>query len=138
MVPSSFLFSLHTNTQKALVSVFRATVVCCTVMYIWIAVVLASAFGQDMEQSSNLMWKHHHAVSSVDDQPGGASTSTTSTWLYKAISWYVVCFPALDVVSAFPLNAITLGNNLLGALYGRRTHEFEVRDTASSLSVVVS
>jgi hypothetical protein len=130
-----FFTYLSTKPQKALVPVFRATVVCCTVLYIWIAVVLASAFGQDMEQSSNLMWKHHHAVSAVDDQPGGASTS--SSWLYKAISWYVVCFPALDVVSAFPLNAITLGNNLLGALYGRRTHEFEVRDTASSSCVLL-
>lgn len=34
-------------------------------------------------------------------------------------------FPAVDVVSAYPLNAITLGNNLLGAVYGKRIHEVE-------------
>lgn len=104
-----------TTVQKSLVSVFRATVICSTVAYIWIAIVLASAFGEDIEQSSNLMW---------NDFTGGSANA----WWCKAISLYVVCFPALDVVSAFPLNAITLGNNLLGALYGRRTHEFEVRD----------
>jgi hypothetical protein len=119
-----FLPSPFHHQQKALGPVFRATVICCTVMYIWIAVVLASAFGQDIEQSSNLMWKHH-----IDPTGGGA-------FLYKAIAWYVVCFPALDVVSAFPLNAITLGNNLLGALYGRRTHEYEVRFTTWCCRVV--
>ncbi len=35
----------------------------------------------------------------------------------KCVKSYVVLFPALDVASAFPLNAITLGNNLHHALY---------------------
>jgi amino acid permease len=36
----------------------------------------------------------------------------------KAISFIVLIFPALDVLSAFPLNAITLGNNLMSAVLG--------------------
>lgn len=107
------IVSNETLIKQSLVSVFRATVICITVAYIWIAIVLASAFGEHIEQSSNLMW---------NDYTGG---SAKAGWC-KAISLYVVCFPALDVVSAFPLNAITLGNSLLGALYGRRTHEYEV------------
>lgn len=47
-------------------------------------------------------------------------------WWAKAVSLYVMCFPALDVVSAFPLNAITLGNNMMGSAYGKRIHEVEV------------
>ena len=31
------------------------------------------------------------------------------------ISYLVVLFPPIDIISAFPLNAITLGNNLLCA-----------------------
>ena len=31
----------------------------------------------------------------------------------ESISTYVVVFPALDAASAYPLNAITLGNSLL-------------------------
>mmetsp|Transcript_29695 Transcript_29695/g.30180 ORF Transcript_29695/g.30180 Transcript_29695/m.30180 type:complete len:139 (+) Transcript_29695:402-818(+) len=38
---------------------------------------------------------------------------------------YIMLFPAIDVVSAYPLNAITLGNNLLGAVFGKRIHEVE-------------
>ena len=44
----------------------------------------------------------------------------------KVVSWYIICFPAMDVVSAFPLNAITVANNMFGAYYGKRIHEFEV------------
>lgn len=32
----------------------------------------------------------------------------------------ILIFPALDVLSAYPLNAITLGNNLLSATYGNQ------------------
>ena len=35
-----------------------------------------------------------------------------------AASNYVIMFPALDVLAAFPLNAITLADNLFWALYG--------------------
>jgi hypothetical protein len=31
------------------------------------------------------------------------------------ISYIVVLFPPLDVISAFPLNGLTLGNNLMTA-----------------------
>jgi hypothetical protein len=48
-----------------------------------------------------------------------------AAWWTKLVSVYVMLFPAVDVVSAYPLNAITLGNNLLGAAYGKRIHEVE-------------
>ena len=34
---------------------------------------------------------------------------------------FVVLFPALDVASAFPLNGITLGNNLMSSWHGENT-----------------
>jgi hypothetical protein len=36
----------------------------------------------------------------------------------KLIALFVVIFPSIDVASAFPLNAVTLGNNLMSAYYG--------------------
>ena len=46
-------------------------------------------------------------------------------WWVNCIAFYVVCFPATDVVSAFPLNGITLGNSLMGSWYGSKIHLFE-------------
>ena len=37
----------------------------------------------------------------------------------------MVCFPATDVVSAFPLNGITLGNSLMGSYYGSMIRQVE-------------
>lgn len=58
------------------------------------------------------------------------SCNTTATWddtcvdtsnrpaYASLISFVVLIFPALDVLSAFPLNAMTLGNNLMSACLG--------------------
>jgi len=39
-------------------------------------------------------------------------------WWATVIAFIVVTFPAVDVLSAYPLKAITLGNNLMGAVFG--------------------
>lgn len=46
-------------------------------------------------------------------------------WYCDLVSYFVVLFPALDVASAFPLNGITLGNNLMFAVYGDRMVQVE-------------
>ena len=43
----------------------------------------------------------------------------------KLISTYTVAFPAFDVISAFPLNAIVLSNSLMG--------EFRRKSTSSGI-----
>ena len=99
--------------KKHLGSVFRGTVVSCTIAYSFLGWRLGTVLGTGTEQSANLNWNMYHAADS-------------SAWWNQAIAMYVVCFPALDVLSAFPLNAITLGNNLLGAVYGKNVHTAEV------------
>ena len=96
--------------KKKLGGIFRATNVFSCSAYIFIGCVLGSIFGRTIEQSSNLHWETY-------------SGGRYGDW----ISWFVLCFPAIDVLSAFPLCAITLGNNLLGTVFGRRVHEVEVR-----------
>lgn len=38
----------------------------------------------------------------------------------RALALYILLFPALDVASAYPLNAITLGNNMLSMRDGKK------------------
>lgn len=104
--------SLPVADKKLLPTVFRSTTLFCTFAYSFIGCFLGLALGQNIEESSNLNWE------------GLAASPTSSSWM-RAISRYVVLFPAIDVVSAFPLNAITLGNNMLAAFYGSRIHEVE-------------
>ena len=104
--------------------IFQSTIVFSTVAYTFIGLVLASTFGNTVEQSSNLNWKGFTGgTGHVDDVTGKV---VGVAWWAKCISLYVLLFPALDVLSAFPLNAMTLGNNMVGALYGRKIHEVEV------------
>jgi len=99
--------------KKKLGGIFFSTTAFTGAAYCFIGLVLGRAFGKGIEQSSNLNWKDYGV--GWDD----------GAWWAKAVSLYIVCFPALDVISAFPLNAITLGNNILSAFYGRKIHEVE-------------
>lgn len=108
--------------KKKLNGMFRSTVVFSTLAYAFIGLVLCSAFGENIEQSSNLNWKRFTGGTAVYNTDGQV---ISIAWWAKAISLYVLCFPALDVVSAFPLNAITLGNNMMGSFFGKRIHEVE-------------
>lgn len=84
--------------KKLLGSIFLTTFLICAVAYGAIAVLVASYFGPGMAQSSNLEWRDYGA--------GGGGFK-------RVLAFYILLFPALDVASAFPLNAITLGNNLI-------------------------
>lgn len=95
--------------------IFISTTVFCALAYSLIGIVLGNAFGDAIEQSSNLNWAH----CAWDGDGRGSSLSS------ELIKLYIVLFPALDVLSAYPLNAITLGDNMLGAYHGHRIHEVE-------------
>lgn len=110
--------------KRNLGSIFRATVVFATLAYSLLGWRLGSVLGTSIEQSANLNWKDYRGGYPLPSSPDDRDKLP---WWVKAIAVYVVCFPALDVLSAFPLNAITLGNNLLGAVYGKEVHKAEVR-----------
>lgn len=48
---------------------------------------------------------------------GGASWEEPVQLWAKVVIFIIVIFPAVDVLSAFPLNAITLGNNMFAAFF---------------------
>ncbi len=108
--------------KRKMGGVFVATNVFTTTAYLILGLSLASAFGNGIEQSSNLNWKIFHAGTGQVDSQGKIVGAAFWT---RVVSMYIMLFPAIDVVSAFPLNAITFGNSLFGAAYGKRIHEVE-------------
>ena len=103
--------------KKALGTIFRFTSVFTSFAYSVIGIVMGSAFGKGIQESSNLNWKGFGRSKNEEDGD--------SSWLAEMAAFYIILFPALDVLSAFPLNAITLGNNMFGAYYGDKVHEVE-------------
>ena len=110
------------DDKRKIGSVFLATNIFTTTAYLMLGLSLASAFGNRIEQSSNLSWSYFHANTGQLDSQGNI---VGAAWWTKVVSMYILLFPAIDVVSAFPLNAITFGNSLFGAAYGKRIHEVE-------------
>ncbi len=108
--------------KRKIGGVFLATNIFTTTAYLLLGLSLASAFGNGIEQSSNLNWSYFHASTGQLDTNGNI---VGAAWWTKVVSMYIMLFPAIDVVSAFPLNAITFGNSLFGAAYGKRIHEVE-------------
>jgi hypothetical protein len=90
--------------KKHLGYMFTVALLCCCFAYTLIGVTLSVYFGDAILSSSNLNWEYFSSPAS--------SSSPLMKILMKALSSFVIIFPALDVSSAFPLNAITLGNNL--------------------------
>jgi amino acid permease len=108
--------------KKKIGGVFTATNAFTTSSYLILGLTLGTAFGKSIHQSSNLNWNNFNAGTGDIDDRGNV---INSSWWTHAISMYIIMFPAIDVVSAYPLNAITLGNNLFNAVYGKRIHEVE-------------
>lgn len=93
--------------KTKLVSIFSTTLGCCFVSYTIIGSVLAIYFGNEISSSANTNWSAF-----------GSFHRGTGSFLGRLVAMYIIMFPALDVASAFPLNAVTLGNSLVAAVYG--------------------
>jgi hypothetical protein len=108
------------RNKSAVIPVLSAALAVSLVFYCLVGGVVSFYFGDHVRTASNLNWSTY--VGALDPShprrvPGYAT----------AVSVFVVLFPAFDVASAYPLNAITLGNNLF-SLYrdppaGSATHE---------------
>lgn len=93
--------------KKQLVAIFSTTLGCCFISYAIIGTVLAVYFGEEISSSANTNWDAY-----------GHFQHGFSSFCGRVVAIYIIIFPALDVASAFPLNAVTLGNSLVSALYG--------------------
>jgi hypothetical protein len=109
--------------KKQLGSMFTTALLACFVSYTLIGITVSLYFGQTILSSSNLNWEHF-----------GSSSSTFIGIVQKSLASYVIIFPALDVSSAFPLNAITLGNNLYTTFFTDSRSSSSSSTTSSSPS----
>ncbi|CAM9643508.1 unnamed protein product, partial [Ectocarpus fasciculatus] len=100
--------------KSKLAYIFGTTLVCCFFAYSAIALSVSLYFGSNTLSSSNLNWVDY-----------GNNCSGLSHAVRRFIAVYVVMFPAFDVASAFPLNAVTMGNNLFSVVYGKNVHNME-------------
>ena len=94
--------------QKYILPTFAGTVFVCFAFYILVGIILSSYFGSNTQMTVNLNWSSYVGFSSQEE---------TVPMYALIISKFVVLFPALDVISAFPLNAVALGNNLYSYFY---------------------
>ena len=116
------------NDKPKVGLVFGYTFLLCGVAYGLLGIVGAAYFGEDVYQSANLNWHNYHGgtgtyVPGVDE--GKMAWVNIAPWA-QCIRTFVVIFPAIDVVSAYPLYAYTLGNTLLGLFHADNVQELQV------------
>ena len=115
--------------KKKLSAIYLYAFLVCAVAFWSLGFTVSWFFGENVEQSCNLLWINY---------TGGHP----NLWS-KAISYFVVLFPAVNILSAYPLNAIVLGNNLLQKLHNQSEIEVsmicnECNKRTSSSSLVHS
>eukprot|EP01135_Chromosphaera_perkinsii_P002355 Nk52_evm9s222 gene=Nk52_evmTU9s222 len=94
------------KNKRRVVSVLVSAIVTTAVLYVLLGTLCACYFGAAAEESINLNWKAF--TFGVDE---GSATFFKNT-LLRFFRYIIVLFPAVDVLSVFPLIAITLGNSL--------------------------
>jgi hypothetical protein len=98
--------------KSQLAKIFALALILSFFAYAILATTVSWYFRDTTNVSSNLNWINFH----------GTFTDERTPLYARFISFFVVLFPAFDVASVFPLNAITLGNSLLGSYYGAEVH----------------
>lgn len=92
------------------IPVLSTTLIVCFVFYVLIGAVVSCYFVEHVRTASNLNW------STYVGYLGPSNSFQMPEWA-RFVSSFVLLFPAFDVASAFPLNAITLGNGLMSFYY---------------------
>lgn len=120
--------------KRKLSFIYSCTFAFGMVAYSLIGGLVAYYFGAGIQESANLNWVSYHAgTGELVCYENGNCRFANKAWWVQIVAYYVVCFPATDVVSAFPLNGITLGNSLMGSWYGNRIREVEGDRTTRTL-----
>jgi len=109
----------HTTQHKSKIGIiFSYTFFFLGFTYALIGWIDAWYFGNGIYESCNLNWKGYHGgTGRFVLQEGDEERAASGYWVDVAawaqfISFFVVVFPALDVLSAFPINAFILGNSM--------------------------
>lgn len=105
------VLSQPVRDKSRLASIFNTALSITGTFYVSIGILLAFYFGSVVDSQCNMNWSHYM----------GRHAPATA----RVLSSMVMLFPAIDVLSAYPLGAITLGNNLMAAILSDRIEKKE-------------
>ena len=88
-------------------TVFTAVLMTTFALYAGLGICVGLYFGSGVDEVATLNW--------VDYSGERGVARGDRTWIASVISYTIVLFPPIDIISAFPLNAITLANNIMSA-----------------------
>jgi len=91
------------HNKRLLPRIYTSVLITTFTLYCALGICVGLYYGSSALTVCTLNWSTYTA----------SSDSNTRTWYSEWISYMVVLFPPIDIISAFPLNAITLGQNLL-------------------------
>lgn len=107
--------------KKIMLEIFGSAVMYIFVTNLLVGLMLAIYFGKDgIAESSNLNWLDYHGGT----WDGSGNVESERAGWANFIANYVVLFAAVDGVAVFPLIAVSLGDILLGAVYGEKAHVY--------------
>jgi amino acid permease len=82
--------------------------------YLVLATISAYFFGDSVKRQASLAWEGY--VGCVAPNLTPAEAMAQRSIVAAAVASFILIFPALDVTSAYPLNAVTLANSLATAI----------------------
>ena len=95
--------------KSMLLTTFMYTISICLLFYLLVGIVVSYYFREHIHPASNLNWSTYIGSGDTGGGTGGHNSDPSARPMYaRAISFFIVAFPALDVTSAFPLNAVSL------------------------------
>jgi hypothetical protein len=106
------------RNKKHLPWIFSFTFMTTYLFYTLLGVTLSIYYGPNIENTASLNFAYYRG-----DVPFGWKIPLFA----RLITLVIVLFPAIDVLSAFPLNGITLGNNIHAAFCANRPNLLESR-----------
>lgn len=110
-----------TRNKKVLLEIFGSAVSYIFVTNVILGLLLAIYFGsKEIAESSNLNWLDYHGGT----WDGTGSVKSGRAGWASFISNFIVLFAAIDGLAVFPLIAVSLGDILVGAFYGKDAHEY--------------
>jgi len=111
------IMSGESRCKSSLQKVFGLASAFSLLSNLLLALLLAFFFGSSQFESSNLNWLDYHGGTANDE-------GIASGWA-AAVSNYVVMFPAVDGIAVYSLIAVSLGEIMMGTVYGRGVHAAE-------------
>eukprot|EP01084_Bolivina_argentea_P054183 99392_1 len=94
------------ENKRELTFIFNMAILICILAYVILGASMAYKFGDNIESSCNMNFS------------GWVPPEPIPHWLGNVVSTLILIFPAIDVLSAYPLQSITLGENLL-SVFGK-------------------